>query len=110
MFVYIVLNTMIWVVVHFTDGRITPTKYEEKEVYSWAMSKRDMPTWMRKIVSKLSRKDESNNDHKGSIDIADTASTIRNSSHNGSAEDKDVIMLEPNPQHRHLGGNLAYQQ
>lgn len=110
MFVYVTLNTMIWTVVHFSNGKITPTNYHEKEVYNWAMGKRDMPTWMRKIAEKISFHRQSEIGRKETVDLADTDSTIRNSSQNGSAEGKDAIMLEPNPQHRHTGHSSAYQR
>ncbi|KAK6062389.1 permease [Seiridium cupressi] len=109
MFVYVVLNTMIWAVVHFTDGRITPANYNEKEVYNWAMSRRDMPTWMRKIADKISGSRQSAVGRKETIELADTDSTIRNSSHSGSAKDKDAIIFEHHPQQPHPVHNSAYQ-
>lgn len=109
MFVYVVLNTMIWTVVHFTNGRITPTNYEEKEVYNWAMNKKDMPKWMRKIANQITGNDMLDDGHRQAVELVDSDSTIRNSSHTSSAEDKDVIMLDMHPKHRHHMQNSGYQ-
>ncbi|KAI1853547.1 hypothetical protein JX265_004122 [Neoarthrinium moseri] len=101
MFIYITLNTMIWVVVYLSGGRIVPANYEQKEVYNWGMGKKDMPTWMRKLGNAVSGKRQSISESKEAVDLVDTDSTIRNSSQHGSGEDKDAIMLASHPQHRH---------
>lgn len=98
MFTYIVLNTMIWAVVHFTSGRVTPTDYHMKEVYNWGMGKRDMPTWMLKLEQLLSRHRSTSDSHKDVVELVDTGSTIRNSSHNSSATDKRDTMPPSLPQ------------
>ncbi|KAH6655001.1 xanthine/uracil permease family protein-like protein [Truncatella angustata] len=112
MFIYVTLNTMIWTVVHFSNGKITPTNYEDKIVYSWAMGKRDMPQWMRRIVDKISGSDKSGFIRDELPETVDSGSTIRNSSHNGTEADKDGIMLEPYPypQQQREEHDSMYQQ
>jgi adenine/guanine/hypoxanthine permease len=101
MFVYAVLNTMIWAVVRSTNGRVTPKNYEQKEVYNWTLGKRDMPTWMRKIVEMSTGNRQSDIASKETIELADTDSIIRASSHNGSTEDKRQATIMSHPQLHH---------
>jgi AGZA family xanthine/uracil permease-like MFS transporter len=99
MMVYVALNTMIWLVVYLTQGRVTPSNWHEKEVYNWGMGKRDMPTWMRILGSKMTRKQASDIGRKDAVELVDTDSTARNSSQNCSAEDKDDVALESHNHH-----------
>ena len=94
MMTYIVLNTMIWAVVYLSGHRIEPSNYEDKEVYRWGMTKRDLPRWIRFIRKVVFRRGDSVDHTKDDIDIADNDSTIHNgSSRLGSADNKDVFAL-----------------
>ncbi|KAK7750623.1 hypothetical protein SLS62_007470 [Diatrype stigma] len=95
MLVYVVLNTMIWSVVYLTANSLEPVNYEDKEVYRWGMSTRNLPFWMKFIRKRVLRK---NNDEapgtKDCIDLADNDSTINNgSSRLGSADAKEIYAL-----------------
>ncbi|KAI0124376.1 permease family-domain-containing protein [Xylariales sp. AK1849] len=100
MLIYVVLNTMIWLVVHLTDGKVTPANWHDKEVYNWGMSKRDMPGWMRKLGKRFSGKRDSGVVcRKVIVELVDNDSTIRNSSQNGSSKDTATIVLDSRHQH-----------
>ncbi|KAH8652498.1 permease family-domain-containing protein [Xylariales sp. PMI_506] len=107
MMVYVTLNTMIWVVVVSTGGRVTPANWHQKEVYNWSMRKQDMPEWMKKLGQKLSSKHRSIMGRGDVVELVDTDSTLRNSSHNGSAEDKDAATLD-GPAHDAQNGDHDY--
>jgi AGZA family xanthine/uracil permease-like MFS transporter len=95
MMVYIILNTMIWSVVHLSDGRVTPANWHDKEIYNWGVGKKDMPTWMRWIWKMVPlRRRQSMIGRKNVVELVDNDSTIRNSSHHGSSDKGDDIMLE----------------
>lgn len=76
MMIYVALNTMIWLVVYLTQGRVTPCNWHEKEVYNWGMGKKDMPAWMRILGSKISRKRASESDgdssRKDAVELVET--------------------------------------
>ncbi|KAI1079301.1 xanthine/uracil permease family protein-like protein [Whalleya microplaca] len=101
MMVYIVLNTMIWAVVRLTDGRITPSNWDEKEVYSWGLGKRDVPGWLRVIRKKFGRGRSMDDSRKDGVELVDNDSainsTINTGSRAGSAGDKDIQFLPPLP-------------
>ncbi|KAI8952687.1 xanthine/uracil permease family protein-like protein [Xylaria longipes] len=95
MLVYIVLNTMIWVVVQFTGGRVTPANWQSKEVYSFGFGKRDMPTWMRFVRRKFFPDNATGGIRKDGIELADCDSTINHGSRSASAEGKQMQVLRP---------------
>ncbi|KAI1487505.1 xanthine/uracil permease family protein-like protein [Biscogniauxia mediterranea] len=88
MMVYIVLNTMVWVVVQGSNGRITPSNWHEKEVYHWGLGKKDIPSWMRYIRRKIVGESEEDLARKQGVELGDCDSTINNGSHTASADDK----------------------
>ncbi|KAL7625551.1 hypothetical protein AAE478_004771 [Parahypoxylon ruwenzoriense] len=108
MMVYVVLNTMIWVVVQLSGGRVTPSNWHEKEVYNWGLGARDVPGWVKAIRQKIqpshSRLDD---ERKDGVELVDNDSamdaTIKTSSRGGSAEDKDVHILESQSQPHEQG-------
>ncbi|ORY71783.1 xanthine/uracil permease family protein-like protein [Pseudomassariella vexata] len=87
MLIYVSLNTMIWVVVHLTGGRVTPSNWNEKEVYNWGMGKRDMPRWMRILAQKMTGRNNQDFEQKDAVEMVDTeSSTVRTASQHGSSE------------------------
>lgn len=92
MLVYITLNTMIWVVVYLTDGRVVPSNWNEKEVYRFGFGKKDVPKWMLFIRDKMLGKGRRVEEHKVAVELVDNASAERNSSRNGSTDDKVVVV------------------
>lgn len=90
MLVYIVLNTMIWMVVKLTGGRVTPANWQEKEVYSFGVGRRDMPNWMQFIYRKLFGEHPTGGVRKDGIELADCDSTINHASRSVSTEGKPV--------------------
>ncbi|KAI0881135.1 xanthine/uracil permease family protein-like protein [Annulohypoxylon maeteangense] len=98
MMVYVVLNTMIWVVVRLTKGRVVPSNWHEKEVYDWGMASRDVPGWMKSIQRRILPTRFHIDDTKDDVELVDNDSAINaaNSiSRSNSAEDnKDVHIVE----------------
>ncbi|KAI0201032.1 xanthine/uracil permease family protein-like protein [Astrocystis sublimbata] len=95
MLVYIVLNTMIWAVVQFTSGKVTPANWESKQVYSFGMAKRDMPFWVRFIRCKLFPDRPTEGIRKDGIELGDCDSTINHGSRSASAEGNQIQVLRP---------------
>ncbi|TGJ83411.1 hypothetical protein E0Z10_g5353 [Xylaria hypoxylon] len=106
MMVYIVLNTMIWIVVKFTSGRVTPANWQEKEVYSFGFGRRDMPGWARFLRRKLFGEDVTEVVRKDGIELADCDSTINHGSRSASAEGKQIQVLSSRPHGRHIDYDL----
>lgn len=106
--VYIVLNTMIWVVVKFTSGKVTPANWHSKEVYSFGFGRRDMPGWARFLRRKLFGDHPAKVVRKDGIELADCDSTINHGSRSGSAEGKpiQVFSSRPQPHGRHIDYDL----
>ncbi|KAI0876594.1 xanthine/uracil permease family protein-like protein [Hypoxylon argillaceum] len=99
MMVYVVLNTMIWIVVKLTNGRVTPSNWQEKEVYSFGFGRRDMPTWMRFIRRKFFGEHPTGGVRKDGIELADCDSTMDHASRSASAEDKHIKVLSNRRHH-----------
>ncbi|GAP87583.2 putative inner membrane protein yieg [Rosellinia necatrix] len=99
MMVYIVLNTMIWVVVKLTKGRVTPANWQEKEVYSFGIGRRDMPNWMRFVRRKLFGEHTARGVRKDGIELVDCDSTINHGSRSASAEGKPMQALSTRRHH-----------
>lgn len=97
--VYVVLNTMIWIVVKLTNGRVTPSNWQEKEVYSFGFGRRDMPTWMRFIRRKFFGEHPTGGVRKDGIELADCDSTMDHASRSASAEDKHIKVLSNRRHH-----------
>ncbi|KAI0407480.1 xanthine/uracil permease family protein-like protein [Xylaria palmicola] len=95
MLVYVVLNTMIWMVVKLTNGRVTPANWQEKEVYSFGLGRRDTPAWVRFIHRKLSFGHATGGVRKDGIELADCDSTINHGSRSASAEGDQIRVLRP---------------
>ncbi|TRX92976.1 hypothetical protein FHL15_006114 [Xylaria flabelliformis] len=95
MLVYIVLNTMIWAVVQFTSGRVTPANWQSKEVYSFGLGKRDMPAWVRFVRRRFFPDHATEGIRKDGIELADCDSTINHGSRSASAEGKQIQVLRP---------------
>ena len=92
MMVYITLNSMIWFVVYLSDGRVVPSNWNEKEVYHCGLGKKDVPKWMLFIRNKILGKSRRVEEQKVGVELADNASAERNSSRNGSSDDKVVVV------------------
>lgn len=97
MMVYVVLNTMIWVVVRLTNGRVTPSNWHEKEVYDWGMGTRDVPRWMKCIKRKL-LPSRYHDEHKDGVELVDNdsalnAATDSSSRGNSAEEHKDSHIM-----------------
>ncbi|KAI0021866.1 xanthine/uracil permease family protein-like protein [Xylariomycetidae sp. FL0641] len=90
MMVYVVLNTMIWLVVKMTSGRVTPSNWHEKEVYHWGLARRDVPGWIKYIRRKLVGDDATEIARKDGVELVDCDSTLNHGSRSPSAEDKDT--------------------
>ncbi|KAK8046150.1 hypothetical protein PG996_014214 [Apiospora saccharicola] len=105
MLVYVTLNTMIWLVVYISDGRVVPSNWNEKEVYHWGMSKKDVPTWILFIRDKVIRRGRRDEEHKVAVELVDNDSAGRGNSRNGSTEDKDAAIVNP-----HYDGRPASEQ
>jgi AGZA family xanthine/uracil permease-like MFS transporter len=102
MMVYIVLNTMIWIVVKLTGERVTPANWQDKEVYNFGLGKRDMPGWAQFIRRKFFGEHVTEVVRKDGIELADCDSTINHGSRNASAEGKQMQVLpsgRPRPRH-----------
>ncbi len=106
MMVYIVLNTMIWIVVKFTSGRVTPANWQEKEVYSFGFGRRDLPGWARFLRRKLFGEHVTEVVRKDGIELADCDSTINHGSRSASAEGKHIQLLSSRPHGRHVDYDL----
>lgn len=96
--VYVVLNTMIWVVVQLTGGRVTPSNWQEKEVYDWGLGARDLPGWL-KGLKKMMPDHLQASIRKDGVELVDNDSAMNaatdSSSRGNSAEDKgEVHVLE----------------
>lgn len=93
MMVYVALNSMIWVVVYASGGRVLPSSWNDKEVYSFGMSKKDIPSWMLAVRRKVLGKMDGDSDSKDVVELVDNEGSVRNStrtSHMASSEeDKD---------------------
>ncbi|KAK8856434.1 xanthine/uracil permease family protein-like protein [Apiospora arundinis] len=93
MLVYVTLNSMIWMVVYLTDGRVVPSNWEEKEVYHFGMGKKDVPKWMMFIRNKILSKGRRVEEPKVGVELVDNVSSAgRSSSRNRSSEDKDIVV------------------
>ncbi|KAI1505873.1 xanthine/uracil permease family protein-like protein [Biscogniauxia marginata] len=90
MMVYIVLNTMIWIIVKCSNGRTTPSNWHEKEVYNWGMGKKDIPLWMRFVRKKILGETDADVTQKEGLELGDCDSIINNRSRSASAEDKGM--------------------
>ncbi|CAJ2508103.1 Uu.00g092890.m01.CDS01 [Anthostomella pinea] len=90
MMVYVVLNTMIWMVVYLTGSRVTPSNWQEKEVYNWGMGKRDVPGWMMFVRRKFTGEPAGKPNPKNVVELVDCDSTINHGSRSASAEDKEM--------------------
>ncbi|KAI1111757.1 xanthine/uracil permease family protein-like protein [Nemania sp. NC0429] len=99
MMVYIVLNTMIWIVVKTTRGKVTPANWQSKEVYSFGFTRRDMPSWMRFVRRKLFGENPTGGIRKEGIELADCDSTIDQGSRSPSAQDKHMQILSGRRHH-----------
>ncbi|KAI5924640.1 xanthine/uracil permease family protein-like protein [Camillea tinctor] len=88
MMVYIALNTMVWIVVQCSNGRIIPANWYEKEVYNWGMGKKDVPSWMGYIRRKVLGESEEDLTRKQGVELGDCDSTINAGSNSASADDK----------------------
>ncbi|KAI8627711.1 xanthine/uracil permease family protein-like protein [Xylariaceae sp. FL1651] len=106
MMVYIVLNTMIWAVVKLTSGRVTPANWQEKEVYSFGLGRRDLPTWVRFIRRKLFGEHITEVVRKEGIELADCDSTINHGSRSASAQGKQPQIQPSRPHARHIDYDL----
>ncbi|KAI1436018.1 xanthine/uracil permease family protein-like protein [Xylaria sp. CBS 124048] len=105
MMVYIVLNTMIWMVVNLTNGKVTPANWEEKEVYSFGLAKRDFPLWARFIRRKLFG-EPATEDRKDGMELADCDSTINHGSRSASAQGKQLQISPIRPHGRRIDYDL----
>ncbi|KAK7967401.1 permease [Apiospora aurea] len=105
MLIYITLNTMIWFMVHFSDGKVVPSNWDQKEVYHWSMGKKDVRKWMLFIRNKIGGKGRrGEEEHKVAVELVDNDSGGRSSSRNGSTEDKDAVV------HPHYDGRPISEQ
>ncbi|KAI0472156.1 xanthine/uracil permease family protein-like protein [Xylariaceae sp. FL0804] len=96
MMVYVVLNTMIWIVVRATGGKVTPANWQEKEVYNFGMGKRDIPGWLKWIRKRVYGENPQEPGRKETVDLADGDSTINQASQgsrSASAEGKEMQVL-----------------
>ncbi|KAI1098240.1 xanthine/uracil permease family protein-like protein [Jackrogersella minutella] len=106
MMVYVVLNTMIWVVVRLSNDRVTPSNWHEKEVYDWGMGSRDVPGWMKSLKRKVLPARFQTDDAKDGVELVDNDSAMNaatNSiSRSNSAEDQkdEEHVVESRPQAR----------
>lgn len=93
MMVYVALNSMIWLVVYASGGKVIPSSWHDKEVYSFGMSKKDIPSWMVAVRRKVLGKIDGDSDSKDVVELVDNDNSARNStrtSHMASEEeDKD---------------------
>lgn len=107
--VYVVLNTVIWLVVKSTGGRVVPSNYNEKEVYDWGLGG-GLPGWMKFLKGKMIPSRFQSSERKSAVELVDNDSAMnaaRESSSRGNpAEDKDIHVLHDptflhNPTHLH---------
>ena len=93
MMVYVALNSMIWVVVYASGGKVLPSSWHDKEVYSFGMSKKDIPSWMLAVRHKVLGKIDGESDSKDVVELVDNEGSVRNSARTSqmasSEEDKD---------------------
>ncbi|KAL2121777.1 hypothetical protein VTJ04DRAFT_2232 [Mycothermus thermophilus] len=47
---YLLINTLVWIVEKASGGRIVPPNKDEKEPWSWRVEGGFAPTWMRKVA------------------------------------------------------------
>ncbi|KAI1645718.1 permease family-domain-containing protein [Daldinia loculata] len=107
MLVYVVLNSMIFFIVWVTKGRVIPSNWHEKEVYDWGLGARDIPSWMKRVAGKVmpGRFQFETNSQKGDVELVDNdsvmnAATETSSRGHSDEENKDVHVMQSNPQHR----------
>lgn len=96
MMIYVVLNTMIWLVVYLSKGQITPSNWQEKEVYNWGMARRDVPAWMRAVKKTIARKRKEQASKKDVVELVDNDSAIL-----AHAPHSDPADLTARGQHQH---------
>ncbi|KAI1468927.1 permease family-domain-containing protein [Daldinia caldariorum] len=105
MMVYVVLNTMIFFIVWATKGRVTPSNWEEKEVYDWGLGSRDVPRWMKRVARKVMPGRFETNSQKDAVELVDNesamnAGTDTSSRRHSGDEHKDLDILQSHPQAR----------
>ncbi|OTB05234.1 hypothetical protein M426DRAFT_57254 [Hypoxylon sp. CI-4A] len=99
MMVYVVLNTMIWIVVKLTNGRVTPSNWHEKEVYDWGLGARDVPGWIKFLRRRVLPARLQTGYAKDGVELVDNdsamnAPTDSSSRGNSAEENKDPRILE----------------
>ncbi|KAI1133849.1 xanthine/uracil permease family protein-like protein [Hypoxylon sp. FL0543] len=98
MMVYVVLNTMIWVVVRLTNNRVTPSNWQEKEVYDWGMGARDLPQWMKCLRRKCLPARFQPDAAKDGVELVDNDSAVHAvtdaSSRSNSADGEKEVRIE----------------
>ena len=103
--VYVVLNTMIWIIVRTTNGRVIPSNWHEKEVYSWGVTSRDAPSWVKRIAGKLMPGRfwaDADDSQKGDVELVDNESVVNTVSLRAHSmeENKEVHIVESHSQGR----------
>ncbi|CAP60849.1 uncharacterized protein PODANS_1_21180 [Podospora anserina S mat+] len=48
---YILINSLVWIIAKASGGRIVPPNFEEKEPWSWSQTGGVIPPWMKRLAS-----------------------------------------------------------
>ncbi|KAK4177554.1 permease family-domain-containing protein [Triangularia setosa] len=48
---YILINSLVWIIAKVSGGRIVPPNFEEKEPWSWNQTGGVIPPWMKRLAS-----------------------------------------------------------